>query len=215
MTPAHNPLRPFLQGLLPAERLEPTLQALDAYVDLLLLHNASTNLIGPLDAAGIRDALLLDALLPLGVATPEGPLLDAGSGAGLPGIPLALALPEVAVHLVEPRKKRVEFLHLALAELGLRDRVTVHGCRVEQVQRPAPGTFAAAAAKAFQPPVQWLQTGHRLLKPGGLLTLYLSNTSWDDDAQAMQRKLRFEVVGRQHHPLRPERFALVLRRCFT
>ncbi len=207
------PLRDLLTSILPAERLEPTLQALDAYTDLLLTHNASTNLIGPFDAQGVQDALLLDALLPLAVAPPPpGPLLDAGSGAGLPGIPLALASPDHAVHLVEPRKKRVEFLQLALQHLRLTSRVTLHPKRVEQLALPAPGTFACAAAKAFQPPPLWLQTGHRLLRSGGLLYLYLSETSWDPSAQDTQRRLGFLTVGRQHHPLRPERFALVLQK---
>jgi len=64
-------------------------------------------------------------------ATPT--LLDVGSGAGLPGLVLAIAWPELEADLVEPVGKKAAFLRQSAAELGLSGRVRVHGCRVEQV----------------------------------------------------------------------------------
>ena len=60
-------------------------------------------------------------------------LLDVGSGAGLPGLVLAVAWPELEADLVEPVGKKAAFLRQSAAELGLSRRVRVHGCRVEQV----------------------------------------------------------------------------------
>lgn len=60
-------------------------------------------------------------------------LLDVGSGAGLPGLVLAIAWPDLEADLVEPVGKKAAFLRQSAAELGLSGRVSVHGCRVEQL----------------------------------------------------------------------------------
>jgi 16S rRNA (guanine527-N7)-methyltransferase len=61
-------------------------------------------------------------------------LLDVGSGAGLPGLVLAIAWPELEVDLVEPVGKKAAFLRQSAAELGLTGRVRVHGCRIEAAE---------------------------------------------------------------------------------
>lgn len=65
--------------------------------------------------------------------SPIPTLLDIGSGAGLPGLVLAIAWPELEADLVEPVGKKAAFLRQSAAELGLSRRVRVHGCRVEQL----------------------------------------------------------------------------------
>jgi len=79
---------------------------------------------GRLNLTSIKDAESAvwrhyrDSLEPIRVLG-EGPWADMGSGAGFPGIPLAIVRPEVSLTLVEPRRKRVSFLKTAVAELGL------------------------------------------------------------------------------------------------
>lgn len=89
------------------------------------------------DAAGY--AALIRALQP----TPS-PLLDVGSGNGLPGVPLALHLPDVHVHLVERRRRRARFLQLVVSQLELAN-VTVHACDVRDVELPAVAVVTAQA----------------------------------------------------------------------
>jgi 16S rRNA (guanine527-N7)-methyltransferase len=178
----------------------------DQYIQLLLAHNRRANLIGPLDEAAIRRDLIADSLLPGEVLAPEGALLDLGSGAGLPGIPLAIRFRDTPVHLVEPRQKRHTFLRIAVRRLGL-DNVTIHGCRVEDLVLP--DGVGTAAAKAFRPLPSLLDTYSSLLPPGGLGYLYVSDDTWDETTILASG---FEVVGRRPHPNRPGRYGAVLRR---
>lgn len=179
--------------------------SLDEYIDLLLAHNRNTNLIGPMSREVLRRDLIEDSLLPSAVAAPQGTLLDLGSGAGLPGIPLAIRFPQTQVHLVEPRRKRHTFLSIAARQLGL-DNVTVHGCRVESLRVPA--GVGTVAAKAFRPLPALLETYAGLLGPGGLGYLYVSDDTWDQDAVTAAG---FEVVGRTAHPERQGRWGAVVR----
>lgn len=182
---------------------------LDQYIDLLLAHNRKANLIGPLGRAAIRRDLIEDSLLPPRVAPPRGALIDLGSGAGLPGIPLAITYPDTPVHLVEPRQKRHTFLRIAARRLGLTN-VTVHGCRVEELSLP--DGVETAAAKAFRPVPELLETYASLLPIGGLGYLYVSDETWSEEAVAAAG---FEPVGREPHPDRPGRWGAVVRRTQT
>jgi 16S rRNA (guanine527-N7)-methyltransferase len=69
---------------------------------------------------------------------PGRSLVDVGTGAGLPGMVLALTCPELDVELVEPVGKKAAFLRQCVAELGLAQQVRVHDRRVETLQLPAP-----------------------------------------------------------------------------
>src|SRR5437870_6832970 len=92
------------------------LKLLGRHVDLLLKWNKSINLTAITDPAEVVEKHVIDSLA-LAPLVPKGSLLDAGSGAGFPGIPLAIALPELEVTLVDSVQKKVAFLKNALAEL--------------------------------------------------------------------------------------------------
>jgi 16S rRNA (guanine527-N7)-methyltransferase len=94
---------------------EPLAQRLAVYAALVLAANRRLNLTGAKDGAAFTRHVLDALALAADVA---GPLIDVGSGNGVPGIPLALAT-GVRVTLLEPIKKRASFLAHALAELGL------------------------------------------------------------------------------------------------
>jgi 16S rRNA (guanine527-N7)-methyltransferase len=95
-------------------------------------------------------------------------VVDLGSGAGLPGIPLAIALRDVQFTLAEVRSKRAAFLELAIERLGL-SNARVHASPAQQL--PAQG-FDAATARAFAPQVEAWSVAHALLRPGGSLVLF-------------------------------------------
>lgn len=118
---------------------------LDEHIDLLLADAAA--LVGRLAARAER--------------LPES-LVDAGSGAGAPGLALALLLPRTRVTLVEPKHKRVAFLRSVLGELERAD-VSVLRCRVEEV--PVHG-FTDAISRATLPPPEWLAAGVRVATAG-------------------------------------------------
>jgi 16S rRNA (guanine527-N7)-methyltransferase len=93
-------------------------------------------------------------------------LFDVGSGGGLPGLPLAIALPEVAVTLIEPRAKRALFLEHVTRTLGL-GNVIVERVRVENVR--AGDGCDTAITRAFGTLAQFAAAAGRVLAPGGCL----------------------------------------------
>lgn len=140
------------------------LERLDAYRQLLLKFNRTSNLIGPLSPEQIERGLLLDSLSAAIVSPPRGEVADIGSGAGLPGVPLAILYPEASFTLIEPRQKRTTFLEIARKRLGL-DNLEIARMRVEQVD----GAFDYLISKAFQPPLTWIETAYGLARPGAAI----------------------------------------------
>ncbi len=112
---------------------EPCYERLRAYIDLLYRWNARMNLTAVRDPrilAGLHigECLRAAQLIPAGVAT----VLDFGSGAGLPGIPIQIARPELAVTLAESQTKKASFLGEAVRALSLKN-ADVYCGRVEDM----------------------------------------------------------------------------------
>jgi 16S rRNA (guanine527-N7)-methyltransferase len=129
---------------------------LDRLAAMVVSENASQNLIAKASEPSLWLRHLADSaqLLRYAAFGPEpasnSPWLDLGTGAGFPGLVIAAMRPEVSVVLVESRKKRVDWLARAAAELGL-GKCRVEGRRLEHVER-----FQAAviSARAFAPMVK-------------------------------------------------------------
>lgn len=120
-------------------------------------------------ARHVEDALTGVALIE---AAPPGPLVDVGSGGGVPGLVLAVLLPARAVTLVESNGRRAAFLRDAAAELGLAN-VTVLAERAETAARGAArDAFAVATCRALAPPPVALELCLPLVRPGGRMVLY-------------------------------------------
>ena len=125
------------------------------------------------DLPRIHERHVLDALRGLrGLPVTARSLCDLGSGAGFPGVPIAIARPDIEVTLAERRRSRRAFLELVVDELSLRN-ATVAG-RVEDVVGP----FDACTARAFASPTESWTTADRLLAEGGLL-LYWAGDALD------------------------------------
>jgi 16S rRNA (guanine527-N7)-methyltransferase len=136
--------------------------------------------VGTLEPERVADELLADSLqaLPLldtaaGLLGHERPrLLDVGSGAGLPGIPLALARPAWRVTLLEPRAKRVKFLTAARLLLRRPDIDVVEG-RLEDVS----AAFDLCVSRAVFEPATWLELASKVTADRGFALLYFSERS--------------------------------------
>ena len=101
-----------------------------------------------------------------------GRIVDLGSGGGLPGLPLALALPDAQWILLEGGTSRASFLSEATVRLGIADRVSVLAERAEEVGRgPLRGTVDAVVARSFGPPAVTSECAAPLLRRGGQLVV--------------------------------------------
>ena len=146
---------------------EPLRACLRGYLKLLLHWNRRINLVAPAEENLLVCRHLLDALELLKVVQ-EGParVADIGSGAGLPGIPWAMARPELSLVLVEPRQRRAAFLRSAARELDL--ELEVREARAESLAAGGE-TFDIVVARALAPYPRWLELGAPLLGAGGCL----------------------------------------------
>jgi 16S rRNA (guanine527-N7)-methyltransferase len=139
--------------------------ALDRYLDLLEKWNRVYNLTAIRDRSRMVTHHLLDSL----AALPHlrGPhILDVGSGAGLPGIPIAVAGPSLRVTLLESNHKKSAFLTQAVAELQLANAAVVTE-RVEAWQTDQ--RFDTIVSRAFAELGEFVTLSGRLLAPGGIL----------------------------------------------
>jgi 16S rRNA (guanine527-N7)-methyltransferase len=126
-----------------AEPVDAGRQRLAAYRELLLEAGKRVNLTAIRDPDGIDFRLILDALRLAPVIREylrEDPsassLIDIGSGAGIPGIPLAIALPELRVTMIEATGKKSWFIEQAISQLGIENATVIHG-RAEDLGRDA------------------------------------------------------------------------------
>jgi 16S rRNA (guanine527-N7)-methyltransferase len=102
------------------------------FADLLATAGVVRGLIGPREAPRLWDRHLLNCAAVTELISPAATVIDVGSGAGLPGIVLAVARPDISVILVEPLARRTAFLDEAVAQLGLTSQVTVERGRAEE-----------------------------------------------------------------------------------
>lgn len=107
-------------------------ESIQRYVDILLDRGISWGLLGPREGERIWERHVLNSVAS-SVLVPDGSeVVDVGSGAGLPGIPLAILRPDLTVTLVDSLARRSDFLRLAVEELGLGGRVSVVRARAEE-----------------------------------------------------------------------------------
>ncbi|WP_337244656.1 16S rRNA (guanine(527)-N(7))-methyltransferase RsmG [Luteimonas sp. gir] len=196
MTDPHDPaLRADLDAGLRALDLDPALAApLLDYLALLARWNRTYNLTAIREPREMVVRHLLDSLAMTPHAAGLATLADLGTGPGLPGIPLAIALPELRVTLVESNGKKARFLREAVRQLRLRN-TEVAESRIEAVDRP--GAFAAITARALATLPDILVAGGHLLADDGRL-LAMKGQRPDDEIAALPDAWRLEAV----HPLR-------------
>ena len=141
---AATSVRECLEAILRSDVPRETVELLDRYVVLLLDENSRHNLIARSTMDDIWQRHIIDSaqIIPF-APRPDSSWLDIGSGAGLPGLVIAI-LTESPVTLVEPRKLRADFLQHAAEVLGLSSRVTIHAAKAERIE----GVFEVITARA-------------------------------------------------------------------
>jgi 16S rRNA (guanine527-N7)-methyltransferase len=180
----------------PADFFGDGAEAIKQYVDILLDRGLSWGLLGPREGQRIWERHILNSvaaapLMPLGSRA-----VDVGSGAGLPGIPLAILRPDLNVTLLESLERRTRFLEMAVAELSLGDRVRVVRGRAEEHG----DRYDVVTSRAVAPAGKLLSWSVPLLAPNGRV-IALKGSSVREElgaAASIMRKLR---LGAEVHDL--------------
>jgi 16S rRNA (guanine527-N7)-methyltransferase len=141
---------------------------MERHLELVIERNKTINLTRILDPQEalflhIMDSLLLKKALD---KCPEGPFVDIGTGAGYPGIPLAIATGRDAC-LVDSVGKKIAALSDFISELGMDGQVHAESCRIEDLGRRERGRYSAAVARAVAPAGVIIEYAAPLLKKGG------------------------------------------------
>lgn len=179
-----------------------------AYAALLYKWNKTFSLTAMREEEKAVSHHLLDSLAILPFVA-GGNLLDVGSGGGMPGIPLAIACPELQVMLLDSNSKKTAFLRQAAIELGL-SNVAVHCGRVEQYD-PAI-RFAAITSRAFAELADFVSLSGHLLADGGRW-LGMKGVWPEDEITRLPSAVRVECVHRLAVPgVDGERHLVVMRR---
>jgi 16S rRNA (guanine527-N7)-methyltransferase len=119
----------------------------------------------------VADALVLSARLPMGAR-----VVDIGTGAGAPGLALALLRPDLDTTLVEPLGKRGAFLRTVIGAVNRLD-VTLEGETGDALARAREGAWDIALSRATLPPAAWLELAARLVPDGGSAWVFLARES--------------------------------------
>ncbi|EJF35291.1 16S rRNA (guanine(527)-N(7))-methyltransferase GidB [Schaalia georgiae F0490] len=123
-------------------------------------------LLGPRDMERIWSRHLVNSAAVLDFLPRRGQVLDIGSGAGLPGIVIAVCRPDLDVHLAEPMTRRCEWLADVVDALGL-DNVTIHQARAEELR--GKGKADVVTARAVANMAKLVRMTSKLIAPGGAL----------------------------------------------
>ncbi|HLX47665.1 MAG TPA: 16S rRNA (guanine(527)-N(7))-methyltransferase RsmG [Streptosporangiaceae bacterium] len=163
----------------------------ERYAAMLAGDGVVRGLIGPRETERLWDRHLLNCAVVAGLVPRRSELLDIGSGAGLPGLVLAMLLPDVRVTLVEPMARRVAFLSECVTGLGLAN-VTVCRARAEEVHGRL--TADVVTARAVAPLDRLAGLAVPLLRAGGVI-LALKGERAEAEAEAAGPELRRLGVG--------------------
>jgi 16S rRNA (guanine527-N7)-methyltransferase len=161
------------------------------YAELLATDGVTRGLIGPRETDRLWERHLLNCAVVAELLPEQGGLVDIGSGAGLPGIVLAMLRPSLQVILLEPLLRRSVFLEECVAELGLSNAVVV---RARAEEKAAASINAdVATARAVAPLDRLTDWAARLLRPGGQLLAIKGQTAAEEIAAARPALSRLGV----------------------
>lgn len=156
-----------------------------AYTADLARRGEELGLIGPLELPRLWSRHIVNCALVAPLLRP-GITGDVGSGAGLPGLVLAIARPDVQLVLIEPMERRVDWLRSESAELGL-DNVTVLRARAEDAQLDVP--LDQVTARAVTALSKLIPATARLLRRGGEM-VFMKGSRVDEEIVAAQKVIR-------------------------
>jgi 16S rRNA (guanine527-N7)-methyltransferase len=152
------------------------LALLEAYLDELCRWNTRMNLVGPASLDRIVRELVLDSLVPYPLLPDRGKLLDVGSGAGFPALPLKICGSEMEFLLVEPIQKRVNFLKHVIRTVGIAGISVVRGRIDSTPGRLNPAGYDVVTTRAMAPFDRTIQLCARHVAPTGMLLTFHGET---------------------------------------
>ena len=182
-----------LAALFPEERRA----LVEQYAVLLASEGVLRGLIGPREVARLWDRHLVNCALLAPLLPQDATVADLGSGAGLPGLVIAIARPDVQVTLIEPMERRTTFLVEAVERLGL-DAVEVVRGRAEDWTRPE--RFDVVTARALAPLPKLLRWALPLVRPGGALLAMKGSSAAEEIAEAAAELGRAQATAEVLHP---------------
>lgn len=144
----------------------PAFSDVEEYVHMLEEEGEIRGLVGPREMPRLWSRHAVNAAAVLDFLPRTGQILDIGSGAGLPGIIIAICRPELDVHLAEPMQRRCEWLSDVIDHLAL-DNVTLHQVRAEELR--GKGQADAITARAVANMSKLIRMTTKLIAPGGSL----------------------------------------------
>ncbi|WP_346007957.1 16S rRNA (guanine(527)-N(7))-methyltransferase RsmG [Janibacter terrae] len=146
----------------------------------------SHGLIGPREVPILWERHILNCAVIEDAFSRDARVVDVGSGAGLPGVAVAIARPDLDLHLVEPMLRRTQWLESTVADLGL-DNVTVHRGRAEELHGSLEGAYVTARAVArLDKLARWCLP---LTAPGGTMVA-MKGRSAQEELEAATKVLR-------------------------
>jgi 16S rRNA (guanine527-N7)-methyltransferase len=174
--------------------------AINRYVDILTTTAVEWGLLGPREADRVWDRHVLNCAALSSLIAADSSVADVGSGAGLPGIPLALLRPDLQVTLIEPLLRRFTFLDQTFDELGIADRVQVVRSRAEDHHQ----NYDFVVARALAPLDRLIGWCNHLRAAGGVILALKGESAADEVASAARElqaaQLVAQVLTVQAHP---------------
>lgn len=172
----------------------PQFGAIDHFARMLVEEGELRGLIGPRELPRLWSRHIVNSAAVLGFI-PEGvQVLDVGSGAGFPGLVVAIARPDLDVHLVEPMVRRCEWLADVAGEIGL-ENVTIHNARAEELHNVGEADIVTSRAVAnLKQLTRWTMP---LVLPGGKM-LALKGRRAAEEVKAARPLFKKFNVGRVH-----------------
>jgi 16S rRNA (guanine527-N7)-methyltransferase len=176
------------------------LPLINRYVDILASTGVEWGLIGPREADRLWDRHILNSAALGGLISKDSAVVDVGSGAGLPGIPLAILRPDLRMTLIEPLLRRSTFLIQTVDQLGIAARVEVVRSRAEDHHR----TYDVVVSRALAPLDKLIGWCNPLRAAGGVILALKGESAADEVAAAARQldsaQLNAEVFSARAHP---------------
>jgi len=188
------------------------------FLEELCSWNRRMNLTGISETRAMIIRLLLEPLVALPYLPPSGTLLDVGSGAGIPGIPLKIARHGLEIHLLESRAKKVSFLKHVIRELALTGITASHGRAEERPPRPGLlSHYDVVTARALAPLKKTIGLSYPYIREGGLLITYKGSQVNDEiqECTGLLGKLHVlidKVVPYSLPEIEGQRYLVIVRR---
>ena len=169
------------------------------YVDILASRGIEWGVVGPREGERLWERHILNSIAGASLFPEGATVVDVGSGAGLPGIPLAILRPDLKVTLLESLLRRSNFLDLAVEELGLADRVRVVRARAEDHHE----RYTVVASRAVAPLPRLIGWCAPLMTGGGKILALKGSSAETELAESSKELRRSRLAGVVHELLVP------------